>query len=64
MAWTASARTDSRWSRGVEAAYLGHTSVRSRLDVPTKTTIKKNYIEKIGVQVETADHIDNVMSFC
>ena len=50
--------------QGVEAAYLGHTSVRSRLDRPTKTTINKNYIEKIGLQFETADYIRNVMSFC
>ena len=48
VAWTASGRTN-RWNReGVEAAYLGHTSVRSGLDVPIKTTINKNYILNIG----------------
>ena len=53
VAWTASGRTDSQVEEGVEAAYLGHTSVSSPLlDVPTKTTINKNYIWKIGLHVQ------------
>ena len=53
MAWTASARALTAGGAVVEAAYLGHTSVRSPLlDVPTKTTINKNYILKIGRQVQ------------